>query len=221
MNAMEEPAALVGRLRATVRSHATGPLAWRIEQLTRLRTLLDHNRDALAEADLHRLPADTFRSEVDACIHEIDHLTEHLEEWLAPGRSPSRRTRGSRPARRARSGTTHWARCWSSPRGTTRSGCCSCRSPERWRQVRQRRADLRRPRLRAGRPGHRPGAGIRSGPGRTRALRPRRRRGAAAPARPGYHLVRRDHFARGAALSMASRTSSYSGAIRSRRQDVS
>jgi aldehyde dehydrogenase (NAD+) len=87
MNAMEDPAALVGRLRATVRSHATRPLAWRIEQLTRLRTLLDQNRDALAEAvyaDLHRLPAETFRSEVDACIHEIDHFLEHLEAWLAP-----------------------------------------------------------------------------------------------------------------------------------------
>ena len=87
MNAMEDPAALVGRLRATVRSHATRPLAWRIEQLTRLRTLLDHNRDALAgavHADLHRPPADTFRSEVDACIHEIDHFLQHLQEWLAP-----------------------------------------------------------------------------------------------------------------------------------------
>ncbi len=87
MNATQDPAALVGRLRATVRSHATKPLAWRIEQLTRLRTLLDQNRDALAEAvyaDLHRLPAETFRSEVDACIHEIDHFLEHLEAWLAP-----------------------------------------------------------------------------------------------------------------------------------------
>jgi aldehyde dehydrogenase (NAD+) len=87
MNAMEDPAALVGRLRATVRSHATRPLAWRIEQLTRLRTLLDQNRDALAEAvyaDLRRLPAETFRSEVDACIREIDHFLEHLEQWLAP-----------------------------------------------------------------------------------------------------------------------------------------
>ena len=87
MNTMEHPAALVGRLRATVRSHATRPLAWRVEQLTRLRTLLDHNRDALAEAvhtDLRRPPAETFRSEVDACIHEIDHVLRHLREWLAP-----------------------------------------------------------------------------------------------------------------------------------------
>ena len=87
MNAIEDPAALVGRLRATVRSHATRPLAWRIEQLTWLRMLLDQNRDALAEAvhaDLHRPPAETFRSEVDACIHEIDHFLERLEEWLAP-----------------------------------------------------------------------------------------------------------------------------------------
>ena len=91
MNAPQDPAALVGRLRATVRSHATWPLAWRIEQLTRLRTLLDHNRDALAEAvyaDLHRLPAETFRSEVDACIREIDHFLEHLEAWLAPAPVP-------------------------------------------------------------------------------------------------------------------------------------
>jgi aldehyde dehydrogenase (NAD+) len=87
MNAMQDPAALVGRLRATVRAHATRPLAWRIEQLTRLRTLLDQNRDALAEAvyaDLRRLPAETFRSEVDAGIREIDHFLEHLEQWLAP-----------------------------------------------------------------------------------------------------------------------------------------
>ena len=91
MNAMQDPAALVGRLRATVRSHATRPLAWRIEQLTRLRTLLDQHRDALAEAvyaDLHRLPAETFRSEVDAAIREIDHFLEHLEAWLAPEHVP-------------------------------------------------------------------------------------------------------------------------------------
>jgi aldehyde dehydrogenase (NAD+) len=87
VNAVEDPAALVGRLRATVCSHATRPLAWRIEQLTRLRTLLDQNRDALAEAvyaDLHRLPVETFRSEVDACMREIDHFLEHLEQWLVP-----------------------------------------------------------------------------------------------------------------------------------------
>jgi aldehyde dehydrogenase (NAD+) len=91
MNAPQDQAALVGRLRATVRSHATRPLAWRIEQLTRLRTLLDQNRDALAEAvyaDLHRLPAETFRSEVDAAIREIDHFLEHLEAWLAPEQVP-------------------------------------------------------------------------------------------------------------------------------------
>jgi hypothetical protein len=43
MNAMQDLAALAGRLRATVRSHATRPFAGRIEQLTRLRTLLDQN----------------------------------------------------------------------------------------------------------------------------------------------------------------------------------
>jgi aldehyde dehydrogenase (NAD+) len=66
MNVMEDPAALVGRLRATVRCHATRPLAWRTEQLTRLRTLLDQNRDALAEAVYEDLAPAT--SALIACL---------------------------------------------------------------------------------------------------------------------------------------------------------
>ncbi|HEX4246631.1 MAG TPA: aldehyde dehydrogenase family protein [Pseudonocardia sp.] len=81
------PAQVVARLRATARSGVTRPLAWRREQLTRLRGLLDAHREEFADAlqvDLHRAPADTYDTEVDFSIREIDHLLDHLAEWLRP-----------------------------------------------------------------------------------------------------------------------------------------
>ncbi|MGW9032203.1 aldehyde dehydrogenase family protein [Streptomyces sp. NPDC055722] len=82
-----DAAALVARLRVAYRSGRTRPLAWRREQLTRLRALLTDNREAIAGAlwtDLRKNPDEVDRAEIDLTILEIDDYLEHLEEWLAP-----------------------------------------------------------------------------------------------------------------------------------------
>ncbi|MGP4002305.1 aldehyde dehydrogenase family protein [Streptomyces sp. 8N706] len=87
MNAIEDADVLVARLRATFRSGRTKPIAWRREQLTRLRALFTENREAIADAlhvDLHKPRAEAYATEVDFPVREIDHTLEHLEEWLRP-----------------------------------------------------------------------------------------------------------------------------------------
>ena len=82
-----EAAALVARLRTTHRSGRTKPLAWRREQLTRLRALLTDNRKAIAEAlwaDLRKNADEVDRAEIDLTVLEIDDYLENLEGWLAP-----------------------------------------------------------------------------------------------------------------------------------------
>ncbi|MEU6127120.1 aldehyde dehydrogenase family protein [Streptomyces sp. NPDC047123] len=78
---------LVARLRATFATGHTKPLAWRQEQLTRLRALLTENRDAIAGAlysDLRKPGPEANAVEVDFPVREIDHTLAHLPQWLAP-----------------------------------------------------------------------------------------------------------------------------------------
>ncbi|MFF3645070.1 aldehyde dehydrogenase family protein [Streptomyces sp. NPDC002564] len=78
---------LVARLRATFATGHTKPLAWRQEQLTRLRALLTENRDAIAGAlysDLRKPGPEANAVEVDFPVREIDHTLAHLTQWLAP-----------------------------------------------------------------------------------------------------------------------------------------
>jgi aldehyde dehydrogenase (NAD+) len=80
-------AALVNRLRATFRAGRTRPLAWREEQLSRLRALLTDNRDDIAAAlhtDLRKDPAAVDAVEIGSTVAEIDTYLEHLEEWTGP-----------------------------------------------------------------------------------------------------------------------------------------
>ncbi|MZD07078.1 aldehyde dehydrogenase family protein [Streptomyces sp. SID5785] len=87
----EQPADTVARLRATFRSGRTQPVAWRTGQLGRLRELLtDHGTD-LADAlhaDLGKSSAESFRTEIDFTVREIDHTLEHLDGWLRPESAP-------------------------------------------------------------------------------------------------------------------------------------
>ncbi|MEU5582385.1 aldehyde dehydrogenase family protein [Streptomyces huasconensis] len=83
----EDTAALVARLRAGFATGRTRPLAWRVEQLTRLRALFTENREAIADAlhsDLRKPRPEAYAAEVDLPVHEIDHTLAHLERWLAP-----------------------------------------------------------------------------------------------------------------------------------------
>ncbi|MFC8964481.1 aldehyde dehydrogenase family protein [Streptomyces sp. NPDC057094] len=87
----EEPAATVARLRATFRSGRTQPIAWRTEQLGRLRELLTAHGEELAAAlheDLGKSSEEAFRTEIDFTVREIDHTLEHLDGWLLPEPAP-------------------------------------------------------------------------------------------------------------------------------------
>ncbi|MEH0420812.1 aldehyde dehydrogenase family protein [Streptomyces sp. B21-083] len=82
-----DAAALVDRLRGTFRSGRTRPVAWRREQLGRLRDLLTENSVGITDAvyeDLQRPHQDSLRAEVNASVREIDHVLRHLDEWLRP-----------------------------------------------------------------------------------------------------------------------------------------
>ncbi|MFF2503729.1 aldehyde dehydrogenase family protein [Streptomyces sp. NPDC058067] len=78
---------LVARLRATFATGRTRPLAWRREQLTRLRSLFTEHRGDIADAlyaDLRKPRADAFATEIDFPVREIDHTLHHLDGWLRP-----------------------------------------------------------------------------------------------------------------------------------------
>jgi len=77
----------VDRLRATFRSGRTRPLAWRRDQLVRLRALLTEHREDIADAlyaDLRKPRPEAYSAEIDFLVREIDHTLENLERWLRP-----------------------------------------------------------------------------------------------------------------------------------------
>ncbi|APY89658.1 aldehyde dehydrogenase family protein [Streptomyces alfalfae] len=83
----EDIPALVARLRAAFATGRTRPLAWREEQLTRLRALLTENRDAITDAlysDLRKPRPEASAAEVDFPVREIDHTLANLRVWLEP-----------------------------------------------------------------------------------------------------------------------------------------
>jgi aldehyde dehydrogenase (NAD+) len=90
-SAPEEPADVVSRLRATFRSGRTKPIAWRTNQLSRLREMLTSHGEDLAtalHADLGKSSTEAFRTEIDFTVREIDHTLEHLDGWLRPESAP-------------------------------------------------------------------------------------------------------------------------------------
>ncbi|MFI1071553.1 aldehyde dehydrogenase family protein [Streptomyces puniciscabiei] len=89
--AIEQPADLVARLRATFATGRTKPVEWRTGQLHRLRTMLTERGADLAaalHADLGKSSTEAYRTEIDFTIREIDHTLDHLQEWLRPEPAP-------------------------------------------------------------------------------------------------------------------------------------
>ncbi|MGW7821067.1 aldehyde dehydrogenase family protein [Streptomyces puniciscabiei] len=89
--AIEQPADLVARLRATFATGRTKPVEWRTGQLRRLRTMLTERGADLAaalHADLGKSRTEAYRTEIDFTIREIDHTLDHLQEWLRPEPAP-------------------------------------------------------------------------------------------------------------------------------------
>ncbi|MEU6773561.1 aldehyde dehydrogenase family protein [Streptomyces sp. NPDC046759] len=89
--AIEQPADLVARLRATFATGRTKPVEWRTGQLRRLRALLTERGADLAaalKADLGKSGTEAYRTEIDFTVREIDHTLEHLADWLRPEPAP-------------------------------------------------------------------------------------------------------------------------------------
>ncbi|EST19960.1 aldehyde dehydrogenase family protein [Streptomyces roseochromogenus] len=89
--AIEQPADIVARLRATFATGRTKPVEWRTGQLRRLRAMLTERGADLAaalHADLGKSGTEAYRTEIDFTIREIDHTLDHLEEWLRPEPAP-------------------------------------------------------------------------------------------------------------------------------------
>ncbi|GHE07956.1 aldehyde dehydrogenase family protein [Streptomyces alanosinicus] len=89
--AIEQPADIVARLRATFAAGRTKPVEWRTGQLRRLRAMLTERGADLAaalHADLGKSSTEAYRTEIDFTIREIDHTLDHLAEWLRPEPAP-------------------------------------------------------------------------------------------------------------------------------------
>jgi aldehyde dehydrogenase (NAD+) len=79
----------VARLRATFQSGKTQPLAWRRDQLQRMRTMLvEREAEFLAAlaTDLGKPPTEAWVTDVGFVISEIDHVLRHLRRWARPER---------------------------------------------------------------------------------------------------------------------------------------
>ncbi|MER5549785.1 aldehyde dehydrogenase family protein [Streptomyces sp. CG4] len=89
--AIEQPADIVARLRATFATGRTKPVEWRTGQLRRLRAMLTERGADLAaalHADLGKSSTEAYRTEIDFTVREIDHTLDHLQEWLRPEPAP-------------------------------------------------------------------------------------------------------------------------------------
>ena len=91
---MSEPdfASLVASQRAYFLSGKTRPVAWRVEQLNAIRTMLEESRDAMREAlwhDLRRNETDADLMDIDINIREVDHALEHLDDWMEVKHEPT------------------------------------------------------------------------------------------------------------------------------------
>ncbi|MFJ8627120.1 aldehyde dehydrogenase family protein [Kitasatospora sp. NPDC093550] len=78
---------VVARLRAAFDSGRTRPLAWRLDKLAALRTLLTEQAELFQQAlhsDLGKSAAEAYRTEIGFTINELDHTVAHLAQWLEP-----------------------------------------------------------------------------------------------------------------------------------------
>ncbi|GMS79198.1 hypothetical protein PENTCL1PPCAC_1373, partial [Pristionchus entomophagus] len=81
--------ALVTKQREYFLSGATHSLKARMENLNKLRKLIEDNSDELCQAvykDLRRAPRDTVNLEIGNAIVEIDYMLGNLASWMAPER---------------------------------------------------------------------------------------------------------------------------------------
>lgn len=80
---------IVARLRASFAAGRTRPLAWRRDQLARLRTLLEEHGQEIVEAlqaDLHKPELEAWAADVSSVKGEIKLALKNLVRWTKPRR---------------------------------------------------------------------------------------------------------------------------------------
>ncbi|MFI8461916.1 aldehyde dehydrogenase family protein [Kitasatospora sp. NPDC085464] len=83
----ENVPSVVARLRAEFTTGRTRPLAWRLDKLAALRSLLTEQTEVLQQAlhaDLGKGATEAYRTEIGFTINELDHTVAHLAQWLEP-----------------------------------------------------------------------------------------------------------------------------------------
>jgi aldehyde dehydrogenase (NAD+) len=86
------PAATVARLRATFTGGRTRPLAWRLQQLEGLRTLLHEREQDILDAlssDLGKPRVEGFLTDIGFVRSEVDQLAKNLPQWIRPETVPT------------------------------------------------------------------------------------------------------------------------------------
>ncbi len=81
--------ALVGRLRATFDTGKTRPLAWRLDQLARLRALLVDGETELLDAlhaDLGKPRVEAWATDIGIVVNAVDYTRRHLRHWTVSER---------------------------------------------------------------------------------------------------------------------------------------
>jgi aldehyde dehydrogenase (NAD+) len=85
----EELDQLLAAQQAYVESGATRPYAFRVEQLRKLKRMLQANEDRLLAAlaaDMHKPGLEAFLAEVGFLYADINHTLKHLKRWMKPRR---------------------------------------------------------------------------------------------------------------------------------------
>ncbi len=87
MNAAAPLGDLAASLRHTFHTGKTRPLEWRVQQLERLRALLQENEQALSDAlkaDLGKGAFESWGTELNLVSAEAAHTIQHLASWAKP-----------------------------------------------------------------------------------------------------------------------------------------
>src|SRR5919106_2799189 len=82
-----DSSAVVDRLRATFESGRTRPLAWRREQLVRMRAMLvERERELLAAlaADLGKPRVEAWATDIGFVVSNIEYTLGRLKRWTRP-----------------------------------------------------------------------------------------------------------------------------------------
>ena len=91
-NPIPDYSTLVSRQRDYFKAGKTRPVAWRVEQLKAIKTMIEENRDAMYAAlwhDLRRNRVDADLMDIDFSIREAEYALDHLDDWMEHQSEPT------------------------------------------------------------------------------------------------------------------------------------